>query len=246
MYEGSYSENGIGQNKENTMLTTIEEVKQYLDKDYWEKGSKSGYKDSFLNLWWNGRWCQCFNKIIPLHDKKLLDLGCGIGGFVTMSLLFGADSYGIDLSKYAIEKYQTECQRLQLPFDRCFEGSCHDLSRWSDESFDIIYSNQVFEHVPEELIDTLVKEIFRVAKKNAILWFALQFAYSQEHREELQKLDKTHITLYSHQWWDEKFKKIGLIPALDIDEKLRTQVTGVDHYSFFKEYQWTSLAYRKA
>lgn len=244
MHEGNYPSNGIRKDKQNTMLTTIEEVKQYLDQDYWEKGNKSGYKDTYLNLWWNGRWCQCFNRAIPLYDKKLLDLGCGIGGFVTMCILFGADAFGMDLSSYAIKKYQEECRRLHLPFDRCSEGSCHDLSRWPDGYFDIIYSNQVFEHLPEQYVEEMIKEIYRVAKKGAVSWFSLQMPDKDDSRD-INCKDQTHVTLKSKKWWNDKFIQKGFREDKQIDELLQKIVTGYDHYSFFKEYGWRTLVYRK-
>lgn len=226
-------------------MRTLKEIKEYFDREYWEKGNKSGYKDKDFDLWWNGRWCQCFNRAIPLYGKRLLDLGCGIGGFVTMCNLFGADSYGVDLSEYAIEKYKREGKRLGLTWDRCFENSCHDLSRWPNNFFDIIYSNQVFEHIPEKLIDNLIKEIYRVSRKGAVLWFALQMPEDGLHKKAKEDPDKTHVTLYGRKWWDDKFRKIGLIPAPDIDIFLRKTVTEPDHYSFFEEFNWTTLVYRK-
>jgi SAM-dependent methyltransferase len=244
VYEGNYSKDGIREDKKGIMLNTIEEIKQYLDKDYWEKGNKSGYRDTYLNLWWNGRWCQCLNRVIPLYDKRLLDLGCGIGGFVTVSVLFGADSYGVDLSRYAIEKYREECKKLHLPFDRCFEGSCHDLSRWPNEYFDIIYSNQVFEHLPEQYVDKMIAEIYRVAKKECICWFSLQMPDQDDIKDPNCK-DETHVTLKSKRWWNDKFIKTGFIEDRQTDELLHKVVTGYDHYSFFKEYQWRTLVYRK-
>ena len=231
-------------------MQTIEEVKKYIDREYWEEGDKSGYKDSFLDISWNCRWAQCFNQVIPIFGKKILDLGCGIGGFVSACNLWGADAYGVDLSNYAVSKHKSECERLHLPADRVFEGSCHDLSRWEPETFDIIYSNQVFEHIPKQYIDGMVAEIHRVTKHGAILWFGLQMP-EKEGIVDPKCIDETHITLMPREWWDEKFlsqgveKTDGFDKADDIDQALRETKTGQDNYSFFKEYDWRSLAYRK-
>ncbi|MFH1759995.1 MAG: class I SAM-dependent methyltransferase, partial [bacterium] len=128
-------------------IKTLEEVRKYIDKEYWEAGTKSGYKDTDVcNWWWVNRWLQCFTQVIGVSDKRVLDLGCAMGGFVAGLLTWGADACGIDISDYAIRKGK---EKLSYLNDRIFQGSCHDLSGWPSEFFDVIYSNQVFEHIPE-------------------------------------------------------------------------------------------------
>jgi len=224
-------------------VKTLEQVRKYIDKEYWEAGTKSGYKDGVVcNWWWVNRWLQCFTQTIDIYDKKVLDLGCAMGGFVAGLLTWGADAYGIDISDYAIRKGKEELSYLK---NRIFQGSCHDLSIWPSEFFDVIYSNQVFEHIPEQHVDDLVKEIYRVCSRGSLLWFALQMPTSGHDVRGAEDIDETHITLYPPQWWDEKFKRAGFIAAPDIDMALRRTCTGFDHYSFFKEYGWTTLVYKK-
>lgn len=223
-------------------VKTLEEVRKYLDKEYWENGTKSGYKGGpAVDWWWNNRWAQCFNQAIPIYDKKILDLGCGTGGFVASLVTFGADAYGIDLSDYAVEKAKKENSFLK---NRIFQGSAHDLSRWPNEYFDILYSNQVFEHVPEELINNLIKETYRVLKKEGVCWFAIHMPDVRDSAED-KEIDQTHITLYPRSWWIEKFKAIGFKEDQNIDLLLRSTRTGYDHYSFFEDYHWETLVFRK-
>jgi SAM-dependent methyltransferase len=42
--------------------------------------------------------------------------------------------------------------------------SMADLSRFDDNTFDLVYSGQTFEHVPEEVGDTVLAEVLRVLK----------------------------------------------------------------------------------
>jgi len=224
-------------------MKTIEEIREYLDRDYWERGQslgKSGYENFSVNWWWVNRWLQCFTEVIPIKDRKVLDLGCGVGGMVAGFLTWGGDAYGIDLSDYAIEKGKTQCEFLK---GRLFQGSCHDLSMFPDNFFHIIYSNQVFEHVPEQHIPQMRGEIWRVMRWGGIGWFAFQMPV--EGRRGENDPDETHVTMYPRQWWEEKFLGVGFTLDARIDRRMRKTRTGPDNYSYFEYYQWATLVVRK-
>lgn len=223
---------------------TIEEVRKYLDKDYWENGQtlgKSGYEKFTINWWWVNRWLQCFIEAVPVKGKRVLDMGCGVGGMVAGFLTWGADAFGIDLSDYAIGKGISECEFLS---ERLFQGSCHDLSKFPDLAFDIVYSNQVFEHIPEQYIDQMIHEIWRVTKWGGIGWFAFQMP--EEGRRGENDPDETHITMHPRWWWEKKFLDRGFNIDSSIDRRMRRVRTGPDSYSYFEYYQWATLVVRKS
>ncbi len=47
--------------------------------------------------------------------------------------------------------------------------SMADLSRYPDESFDLVYSGQSIEHVPLDVADTVLSEAFRVLRRGGLL-----------------------------------------------------------------------------
>lgn len=100
--------------------------------------------------------------------EKVLDVGCGSGGFVSQ---FEYWNYvGIDLSSSNVEKARRDTGKsfavadaLKLPF--------------SDESFDRIICCEVLEHfVPSEQT-ALLWEMRRVLKKNGIIAISVPNAY---------------------------------------------------------------------
>jgi SAM-dependent methyltransferase len=226
------------------LCETLEEVKAYLSKDYWESGKTkkcSGYENEIIDWWWYLRWFQCFNKVIPLRDKSILDLGCALGSFVAVALAAGgADAHGIDLSGYAIEK---GCQLFPSIDSRTHEGSIHDLSRFEDKRFDVLYSNQVFEHLPKQHTDEMIKEITRVARPGALLWAGLVLGNKRNDTDP----DLTHINIHLREWWDRKFIANGWLIDYLTDQELRKTTAGPDKpgYSFFKKYDWHSICYRR-
>ena len=106
-----------------------------------------------------------------LADGKqisVLDMGCGRGVMLEQLLDYGYDLYGYDfpirsdllrtrLSRYFGEAYE---DRIRLVGD---ERSIP----FEDDSFDVIYANQVFEHV--KFFERMMSECARVLKPHGVL-----------------------------------------------------------------------------
>lgn len=97
--------------------------------------------------------------ICPEPGKKLLDIGCGTGVYLSMLEETGADLWGIDISKNAVEiakrniakSNQIICENANpLPFN--------------DNEFDYVTAWGVIEHFPST--SSILSEIKRVLKFN--------------------------------------------------------------------------------
>ena len=90
--------------------------------------------------------------------QRLLDAGCGTGGFLRWALTSGsfASAAGVDIGSAAIELAVESLPGVDLraaplrtlPFD--------------DDSFDLVVSNDVLQHVPEGDVDASLSELRRV------------------------------------------------------------------------------------
>lgn len=87
--------------------------------------------------------------------KKILDVGCGTGGFLVQAKQMGADVYGIDPDKDAIEICKLKGVR------NVSIGKGEALS-FKDDFFDIVYCYTVLEHVEDP--GKTLSEMIRVAK----------------------------------------------------------------------------------
>jgi ubiquinone/menaquinone biosynthesis C-methylase UbiE len=157
----------------------------------------------------------------------------------------GYDAYGIDLSDYAINAGHKEYFPLR---NKTIQGSIHELQTFENESFDFLYSNQVFEHVPAEVCNELASETLRIAKSGAILWVGLVLDMNNEFQPQgFNPLDpdKTHINIRPKIWWDEIMTKVGWQINNKFDNKFRQHKLIEDGYSFFAEYGWHSICYNK-
>lgn len=96
---------------------------------------------------------------IPKDTKKILDLGSGDGLVLNILRDSGHDSVAFDISYNAL-KY--------IKNDKLVQGTASDLP-FSSNSFDCVIACEVLEHIPNDLFDSVLKEISRVSKKYIII-----------------------------------------------------------------------------
>jgi ubiquinone/menaquinone biosynthesis C-methylase UbiE len=93
--------------------------------------------------------------------KKVLEIGCGIGSDAYMFASNGADYTGIELSDKTLEisKKRFEIFGLSGNF---YNMNAEDLSKFDDNTFDLIYSFGVIHHTVNP--DKIINEVRRVLK----------------------------------------------------------------------------------
>ena len=91
---------------------------------------------------------------------RVLDLGCGKGGMVAWLLEQGFDAYGLDVRPDYIANGSAYVGsgRLKVLDDRSYP--------FADDYFDIVLSNQVFEHVLD--LPGLAREVSRTTKPGGL------------------------------------------------------------------------------
>ena len=92
------------------------------------------------------------------RPTRVLDYGCGAGQIVKRLRARGIDAVGCEVF-YDGGDYSKNVPQDLWPFIRRMEG---DRIPFEDKSFDLVLSNQVFEHVPD--MDIALAEIARVLK----------------------------------------------------------------------------------
>lgn len=164
------------QKKMNNVFNSGEAHDEYIDS--WTAGT-STIKDKYNAMISNSRYLdktavklkkELFQKVI-FENSRVLDCGCGTGyylSFVKGILDIDFDLAGIDISRTALQK------AANLSLNKTYLGmSDAELLPFKDESFDVVLSLAIIEHVlsPENVL----KECFRVLKRGG----KLVFFYSQ-------------------------------------------------------------------
>lgn len=106
---------------------------------------------------------------VPLTDRRVLDLGCGHGTWLTTFRSLGAQEpnlAGIDLDPARIEQTKVDHPRADLR-----AGSATALP-WPDASFDLVWQSTVFTSILDEGVQrAIAAEMRRVLKPGgAIAW----------------------------------------------------------------------------
>jgi SAM-dependent methyltransferase len=80
--------------------------------------------------------------------KKVLDFGCGVGRLLVPFASVAAEVFGLDVSTSMLQEARRNCDESGLPDVRLFLSN-DDLTTLT-ESFDLIHSCIVFQHIPVE------------------------------------------------------------------------------------------------
>jgi 2-polyprenyl-6-hydroxyphenyl methylase / 3-demethylubiquinone-9 3-methyltransferase len=106
---------------------------------------------------------------IDLHDKRILDIGCG-GGILTESLAEeGAKTIGIDLSEEALHVAQLHAKERELCINYILT-SAEDFTKEQQASFDIITCMELLEHVPDP--ESLIHACTKLVKPGGQVFFS--------------------------------------------------------------------------
>ena len=105
------------------------------------------------------------------NKKYFLDLGCGLGRH---SILFGKNEFNVscfDISQEAINRTKDWAEKENLKFDYKV-GDMLKLP-YNNEQFDCIYCRNVISHTDTEGMKQIIKELYRVMKKDGECYLTL-------------------------------------------------------------------------
>lgn len=135
-----------------------------------------------------------YNTIKMILDRKpqsVIDIG-GARGYIAKKLNdLNIPATCIDISEHCYHTRATDNFVL------------HDLTKvpypFGDKQFDLVVSISVLEHIPEDKIPSILKEIARISKRglHGITFESLP-----------SDVDKTHINIKPIEWWKNKFKDV--------------------------------------
>jgi len=131
-----------------------------------------------------------------LAGKRILDIGCGVGTFLSICDNHGMQTFGIDISTYALKEafLNTKAKLAQVDLIK-------DRFPFTKNSFNAVTVFDVVEHIGKD--DLLFENCRRVLKKDGILYLVTPNG--------IQKADNdyTHINLKRINYWNSYCKQFG-------------------------------------
>ena len=127
---------------------------------YLAKTDRVGYAVQSQNRYALEPYILDFARFCEAKDKRVLEIGVGLGADSQKFVEAGAVSYGIDLTERAVEHTRQRLSAFGLS-SVLLVGDAESLD-FPDEYFDLVYSWGVVHHSPNT--PKAIDEIFRVLK----------------------------------------------------------------------------------
>lgn len=144
-------------------------------------------------------WMRFIDRYFPLGNnrvKKVLEVGCGLGGFAKILHEKGFDVVASDTSAFIIEK----AKRLN-PNVKFFISNIESNIKVKDSGYDAIFAFEVMEHLvnPEKALKNLKRKL----KPGGLLIFTTPYPTKRTTG------DPTHISVKEPESWIKLGQKLG-------------------------------------
>lgn len=146
-----------------------------------------------------------------LKNKKILDLGCGIGDTAIYFALQGASVYGIDISKKMINIANRLAEKYRVKHMCNFNIGAAENINFKDNYFDFVFGNGILHHAD---IPKTIEEVHRILKKNGKAFFIEPLAYNpiiniyRKKAKEIRSTNEKPLTIKDFKIINKYFKKM--------------------------------------
>lgn len=158
-------------------------------KHYFHGGANGGYDvyRDFPNNW------HTYQQILNRKPESVLDLGCARGYVIKRLQDVGVRACGMDISRHA---WLTRVCDGVIQFD-----ICETPWPWKNQEFDLCFSKELFELIPQEHIPAIVSEMERVSKRG------------------LHGITLAKVPDKPKEWWTAQFPKgHEVVPKEDLEQ----------------------------
>jgi 2-polyprenyl-3-methyl-5-hydroxy-6-metoxy-1,4-benzoquinol methylase len=159
-------------------------------KQFWEWLCMQWKELMTVNDWKDKRHDLIFEivRALPLHQPRILDLGCGPGWYTERLSQLG-ETTGVDLSEEAIQMART-----RFPGVNFIAGDLYELSL-PDEHFDLVVSQEVFDHVVDQ--ERFLQKVALVLKPGGYFILSCANRFVLERWSDFPRQPSGHIGKYS-------------------------------------------------
>ncbi|MBE9215519.1 glycosyltransferase [Plectonema cf. radiosum LEGE 06105] len=176
----------------------VEKINSYNEYYYTHCCGKPYERDENWMTFFGGIAERIVSDICP---TTILDAGCAMGFLVEALRQKNVETWGIDISEYAIKKAHQSIQ----PY--CWIGSVTEVF---PRKYDLIVSIEVLEHLPKAEAEKALANLCQ--HTDDILFSSSPFDYKEA----------THFNVQPPEYWAEQFAKHGFIRDVDFDASFIT------------------------
>ncbi|MBI2596893.1 class I SAM-dependent methyltransferase [Candidatus Daviesbacteria bacterium] len=193
-----------------------------FDKEYFSPRYKKYDEKEFLRTYRSLiAWIRFIERYFPLgrsEGRKVLEVGCGLGGFAKILDERGFDVVASDTSAFIIDN----AKRLNPNVEFSVVNIESNANKYKDNEYEIIFAFEVMEHLvnPQKALQNLKGKL----KKGGLLIFTTPY------RTKRTTSDPTHISVKEPEVWIKLGEKLGF---KDLKYKYATFIPFFYRYSTF-------------
>jgi SAM-dependent methyltransferase len=128
-----------------------------------------------------GRFMPDLERLSPNTPRtRLLDFGCGVGRVTRMFARHFDEVVGVDVAPSMIEwarSLHADCNQCMFVLNRAPNLQC-----FASESFSVVYSRIVLQHIRPAVVEGYIPELIRVLQPGGVLMFQLPEVMSIDSR----------------------------------------------------------------
>jgi len=223
----------------------------YYDRDYFESKERKSPLHSEAPFWNSVLIAKLVERALQFEklDRSVVDVGCAKGEVVRELRNLGIDALGVEVSEYAIRNSVTAHILMsdlssRLPFLPSKRVNC-------------VCSWEVFEHIEESKIDTLLFNVREMLETYGFFVGSICLDIDQEKVDQYlegqpsERRDESHVTIKSRGWWNRKFEEEGFVVAEDLVKKLHSSWFELDNsldespFSLYGKFRYSLFCFRK-
>lgn len=184
--------------------------KNIFNKDYFTDGITKG-----ISCYENYRWipeltypmAHAFYNFLKLKsNSNVLEFGCANGFLVKCLKDFGVNSFGVDISTYAIENCPNDITKRLSKINNNNLNKAIKKFKLKKKYFDWSISKDVFEHIPKKDLKSIILQLSKISKN---LFVVVPLGEKSKYRIKQYHMDKTHIVIENEIWWKKLFESNG-------------------------------------
>ncbi len=192
-----------GEGFKGTVIRPYDVSHAYYDRQYY-LGGKAEYRHRYIKRAFNVyskfskqviNWYRALYIKYCFNPKTLLDVGCGTGDVVDKLRKLGVDAKGLEISHDALELASHHVR----PF-----LAIGDITAipFKDDSFDMVTTFGVMEHIERSKIKKAALETVRIAKKQVV-----HIIHTRENVliDIFFPRDHSHVSIFSRGFWERLF-----------------------------------------
>lgn len=175
-----------------------------FDADYYGGGARGGFPSSYT--WEHPDQQAQLEKKFQLVQRfgdyqTILFIGCAKGFEVRYFFDKGKQSWGVDVSKFAVENCDANSR------DRIFHFNGWNLIRFRPQHFDVVAAFDVLTLLPDKMLDLLSVEMRRTCAKRII--FRTVIASAEDRKEPWHGNDGVTYRYLPWETWVDLFARKG-------------------------------------